>query len=132
MKTKTPKFLCGLMLAAALSTPAAAQTAAAPVASSDPIVQGRAAQREANRAYAAALLKAYADRNAKVHAAVEAAVKEADEKGKDPLVAKRDADAKARKATQAEYDAQLKKAADERKQALAEADKLTKAGQSAR
>lgn len=121
MKTKFAILFHTLVLAA---SPALAQTAPA---SSDPIVQARAAQREANRVYAVALLKAYTDRSAKINASVEAAIKDADEKGKDPLVAKRNADAKAHKATQAEYDAALKKAAAERKAALAEADKKLKA-----
>jgi len=53
-----------------------------------------------------------------VTAAVEAAVKDADAKGKDPLVAKRDAAAKATKATQAGYDANLKKLKADHKAAL--------------
>jgi hypothetical protein len=123
MKTTTLKLLSTCLLSAAVAGPAAARTAAPAAASNDPVVQARAAQREANRVYAMALIRAYADSSAKVNAAVEAAIKDADEKGKDPLVAKRDADAEARKATQAEYDAQLKKAAADRKAALAEADK---------
>jgi hypothetical protein len=128
VKTKTLQLILSCALAAAAASPALAQTAAPPASSNDPVVQARMGQREANAAYASGLIKAHADRSAKVHAAVEAAVKEADEKGKDPLVAKRDADAKARKATQAEYDAQLKKLADARKAAMAEADKKMKAG----
>ena len=126
MKTKTMVLLHTLMFAAGAVF--AQTTATLPsTASNDPGVRGRAAQREANSAYAGALLKAYADRGAKVNAAVEAAVKDADAKGKDPLVAKRNADAKARKDTQAEYDAALKKAADARKAATAAADNKLKA-----
>jgi hypothetical protein len=128
VKTKTLQLLLACALVAAAASPALAQSAAPAPSSNDPIVQARALQREANAKYAAGLIKAHADRSAKVHEAVAAAVKEADEKGKDPLVAKRDADAKAHKATQAEYDAQLKKLADERKAAMAEADKKMKAG----
>jgi hypothetical protein len=120
MKTKIALLLPTLVLAV---SPALAQTAPA---SNDPVVQARAEQRAANATYASALLTAYAERGKKVNAAVEAAVKEATEKDKDPLVAKRDADAKARKATQAEYDAALKKAADERNAAMAAADKKLK------
>ena len=97
MKTKTLQLILSCALAAAAASPALAQTAAPPASSNDPVVQARMGQREANAAYASGLIKAHADRSAKVHAAVEAAVKEADEKGKDPLVAKRDADAKARR-----------------------------------
>jgi hypothetical protein len=92
-------------------------------ASSDPVVQMRMEQREANGKYAAGLLLAYSDRQAKVSAAVEAAVKDADAKGKDPLVAKRDAHAKATKATEAEYEAKLKSLKAERDAALAAANK---------
>lgn len=88
----------------------------------------RAQQRAANDAYAKGLLAAYQDRQKKVAAAVETAVNEAKAAGKDPLVAKRDADAKATKATQAEYDAQLKTLAADRKAALAAAEKTGKGG----
>lgn len=114
------------VIAFTFAMPALAQTAA-PAAAKDPFVQLREDQRAANAAYAAALINLYADRSQKVQAAVEAAVKDADAKGKDPLVAKRDAEAKTRKATQADYDAALKKAAAERKTAMAEADKRFKA-----
>lgn len=132
MNNRITSVLSATLLAAALSAPALAQTpAAAPAApaaaSNDPIVQGRAIKREANKAFAMALLKAHSERSAKVNAAIEAAIKEADEKGKDPLVAKRDAEAKANKATQAEWDAAVKKASAERKVAVAEADKKFKA-----
>ena len=90
-------------------------------------MQLREAQRTANAAYVSALLAAYDERHKKKSAAVEAAMKDADAKGKDPLVAKRDADAKAHKATQGEYDAALKKAGDERRAALDSADKKFKA-----
>lgn len=118
-----------IALAAAFAAPACAQTAATQATTSnDPIVQMRAQQRAANDAYAKGLIAAYQDRQKKVAAAVETAVVEANVAGKDPLVAKRDADAKATKATQAEYDAQLKKLADDRKAALAAAEKTGKGG----
>jgi hypothetical protein len=115
-----------IALAAALAAPAFAQAPA--TTSNDPIVQMRAQQRAANDAYAKGLIAAYQDRQKKVGAAVESAVNEANAAGKDPLVAKRDADAKATKATQAEYDAQLKKLAEDRKAALAAAEKTGKGG----
>jgi hypothetical protein len=132
MSIRIPSLVSATLLAAALSAPTLAQTpaaapAAAPAApaaaSNDPIVQGRALKREANKVFANALLKAHSERSAKVNAAIETAIKEANEKGKDPLVAKRDAEAKANKATQAEWDAAVKKALAERKAAVAEADK---------
>ena len=125
----TKKLLSTLALAFAVGHAgvALAQSTAQATASNDPIVQLREAQRTANAAYVSALLIAYDERHKKKSAAVEAAMKEADAKGKDPLVAKRDADAKAHKATQAEYDAALKKAGDERRAALDAADKKFKA-----
>jgi hypothetical protein len=120
------RALTALFLGACLMVSAQSQTAAPAAVSNDPVVQLRADQRAANSAYGAALLNNYSERGKKVQAAVDSAVKEAVEKGKDPLVAKRDADAKARKATQADYDAAIKKAGDERKAALAAADKKFK------
>lgn len=111
--------LAVIVAVAALGGPAFAQAPA----SSDPVVQMRMEQREANGKYAAGLLQAYADRHAKISAAVEAAVKDADAKGQDPLVAKRDAHAKATKATEAEYEARLKALKKEHDAALAAAKK---------
>jgi hypothetical protein len=115
------KYLTSLAVLAAIGTSAYAQ-AQAP-ASTDPIVQMRMEEREANAKYAAGLLQAYSERQSKVSAAVEAAVKDADAKGKDPLVAKRDAHAKAMKATEADYEAKLKSLKAERDAALAAAKK---------
>jgi hypothetical protein len=112
------KHLAVIIAVAALSGPVFAQ---APAASSDPIVQMRMEQREANARYTAGLLQAYSERQSKVSAAVEAAVKDADAKGKDPLIANRDSHAKAMKATQADYDAKLKALKKERDAALAAA-----------
>jgi hypothetical protein len=84
-----------------------------------------ALQRAANEAYAKGLIAAYPDRQKKIGSAVETALNEATAAGKDPLVAKRDAHAKA---TQAEYDAQLKRLATERKTAMAAAEKTGKGG----
>lgn len=96
-------------LVAALGAAAFTHSAVAQApASSDPIVQMRMAEREANAKYAAGLLQAYSERQSKISATVEAAVKDADAKGKDPLVAKRDAHAKATKATEADYEAKVK------------------------
>ena len=116
------KFVAITYIAAVLGGAAIAPSAIAQApASADPIVQMRAEQREANAKYAANLLLAYSERQSKVSAAVEAAVKDADAKGKDPLVAKRDAHAKAMKATEAEYEAKLKTLKKERDTALAAA-----------
>jgi hypothetical protein len=115
------KYLTSLAVLAAIGTSAYAQ-AQAP-ASTDPIVQMRMEEREANAKYAAGLLQAYSERQSKVTAAVEAAVKDADAKGKDPLVAKRDAHAKAIKATEADYEAKLKSLKADRDAALTAAKK---------
>lgn len=106
-----------LAIAVALAALTGSALAQAP-ASTDPVVQMRAVEREANAKYSSGLLQAYNDRQAKVSAAVDAAVKDADAKGKDPLVAKRDAHDKATKATQAEYDAKLKALKKERDDAI--------------
>ena len=113
------KYLTTLAVLAAIGTSAYAQAPA----STDPIVQMRMEEREANAKYAAGLLQAYSERQSKVTAAVEAAVKDADAKGKDPLVAKRDAHAKAMKATEADYEAKIKALKSEHNAALAAAKK---------
>jgi len=123
----TRTLIATAVLSCVLAASALAQSAAPATAPADPIVAVRAEQRAANSAYAQALIKAHSDRSAKVDAAVVAAVKDADAKGADPLVAKRNAEAKARKATQAEYDTALKAASADRKAALAAADKKLKA-----
>ncbi len=113
------KFLAATAVFAALTGSAFVQSAIAQApASTDPIVQMRMAEREANAKYSSGLLQAYSERQSKVSAAVEAAVKDADAKGKDPLVAKRDAHAKAMKATDAEYEAKLKALKKERDAAV--------------
>lgn len=112
--------LASLALAATLSS-AAAQTAPA---SNDPIVQSPMAQREANRAYTEGLLKAYVERNEKVNKAVEQAVRNADAKGTDPLVAKREAHAQALKATEPEYEARIRALQEQHRAALAQAAAL--------
>jgi hypothetical protein len=113
-------FLLAVALSGALVGTAGAQSAPA---SSDPIVQARAEEREASGVYASKLLAAWSERHKKINAAVEEATKKAAETGKDPLVAKRDAIAKAEKATKPEYDAALKAATDEYKAKMKAAQK---------
>ena len=108
------KLLAAVVAFAALTGSALAQAPA----STDPVVQMRMVEREANAKYAAGLLQVYSERQSKVSAAVEAAVKDADAKGKDPLVAKRDAHAKATKATEADYEAKVKALKKERDDAI--------------
>lgn len=113
-----------VLMSAAMTSAVHAQVGpVAQSASSDPVVQMREAQRQANATYSAKLLEAYAERHKKIEAAVVAAVKDADAAGKDPLVAKRDAHAKATKATEAEYEAKLKQLKAEHRAALDAAKK---------
>jgi hypothetical protein len=118
--TAAPAFAQG-------TAPAPAAPAAAPAASGDPIVERRTAVRAADMAFIDGLLKVERERDAKVSAAGEAAAKAAAEKGKDPLVAKRDAEAKARKAGEKDHDAKVKALKAERKAAVDAADKKFKA-----
>jgi len=112
-----------LALALALTDGSGAFAQSAPAASTDPIVQRRADEKAAKAVYGDALMQAYTARNEKVTAQVTAAVKKASESGADPLVAKRDANAKAMKATQPEYDAAVKKASKDYRTAMAAARK---------
>lgn len=125
-----------LALLAAFSATAIAQStapapasapAAAPAASGDPIVARRTAVRAADEAFIDGYLKAERERDAKVSAAGEAAAKDAAAKGKDPLVAKRDAEAKTKQATQKDLDAKIKALKADRKAAVDAADKKFKA-----
>lgn len=69
---------------------------------------------------------AEADRKAQVSEAVDAAAQDPANKGNDSRVVKRDAKAKAMKATKGDHDAKLKALADKRKQSGAAADKKIK------
>jgi hypothetical protein len=89
--------------------------------SGDPIVQSRMQQRDANATYNATVAEARKQRDAKINAAGEAAVKDAKASGKDPLVARRDARSKARRESQADFDAAVAAARKERDAARAQA-----------
>jgi hypothetical protein len=115
--TKTPLLITALLVA--LAGPVHAQA----TASNDPIVQMRAEQRAANKTYAEKKHSARADRDAKIKAAVDSAVADAKAQGKDPLVAKRDATAKAKAATRADYEATMKTLKQEHDAAMAAAKK---------
>ena len=116
-----------IALLAALSGPALAQGTAAPSAkSSDATVQMRAERRVANEAFNKGKDAAQAERDAKVKAAVDAALKDPSAKGKDPLVVQREAKAKAMKQAKPEYDAKIKQLSAERKAAFATAEKKYK------
>jgi hypothetical protein len=114
--------LSGLAYAQAPATrPAPAKAEAA--APTDPIVQQRLEEREARKIYNEKVAAARKDRDARMKPAVDKAVQEAKAQGKDPLVAKRDAEKKAREATRAEYSAVVKAAAGERDASIAAARK---------
>ena len=83
----------------------------------------RAEVRAANKRYDEAVSASQKARMTKVNAAVAAAEQQAKTQGKDPLVARRDAKAKAMAATKAEFDAIEKPAAAERNAAQAAARK---------
>ena len=114
--------LSGLASAQAPATkPAPAKAEAA--APTDPIVQQRLEEREARKIYNEKVAAARKDRDAKIKPAVDKAVQDSKAQGKDPLVAKRDAEKKAREATKAEYSATVKAAAQERDASIAAARK---------
>lgn len=105
--------------AAPMAAPAPAAKATAPAAkaatpSTDPIVQSRMARRDADAAFSKAQAAARKERDDKVNAAVEAALKDPKNARKDPQVVRRDARSQARAATRADYDAAIKVARTER------------------
>ncbi len=115
-------------LLAALGGPALAQGTAAPAAkSSDATVQMRDERRAANEAFNKGRDAAQAERNAKVRAAVDDAMKDPGAKGKDPLVVQREARSRAMKQTKPEFDARIKQLTAERRAAFAEIDKKHRA-----
>jgi hypothetical protein len=114
---KTPLIIAALLAALAGSVHAQA------TASTDPIVQMREQQRAANATFSQKRSALRAERDAQVAAAADAAGKEATAKGRDPLVARRDATTKARSATKADFDAKMKVITQERNAARAAAAK---------
>jgi hypothetical protein len=111
-----------------MAAPAPAAKAAAPAASSaaskDPIVASRMARRDADAAFSKAQAAARKERDDKVNAAVDAALKDPKNAGKDKMVLRRDTRAQARAATQADFDAAIKAARTERDAARAAAARL--------
>jgi hypothetical protein len=111
-----------LMIAALLASLAGSVHAQA-TASTDPIVQMREQQRAANATFNQKRAALRAERNAQIATAADAAAKEATANGRDPAVARRDATAKARSATQADFNAKMKVITQERNEARAAAAK---------
>ena len=77
--------------------------------------------RDANEVYRQAVATANKERDAKVRAAVDSAVKDAEKTGRDPIVARRNATTEARRATRADFDAAVSAARKERSAARAAA-----------
>ena len=118
--------VCTVVLLAILAGPAHAQTPASTAAKSDDaVVQTRMKRKSASDTYSSAVAAARKERDAKVTAAVDAAVKDATATGKDPIVARRNATSAARKATKADYDAAVRAAKKERDAAYAAAGKTS-------
>jgi hypothetical protein len=113
----------GLAFAQAPAAKTAAPAKSEAAASTDPIVQQRNEEREARKIYNQKVAAARKDRDARMKPAVDKAVQEAKAQGKDPLVAKRDAEKKAREASKAEYTSAVKAAAEERDASVAAARK---------
>jgi hypothetical protein len=110
---------------APMAAPPPAAKAAAPAAksgaSTDPIVASRMARRDADAAFSKAEAAARKQRDDKVNAAVEAALKDPKNAGKDKQVLRRETRAQARAATRADFDAAIKAARTERDAARAAA-----------
>jgi hypothetical protein len=84
------------------------------------------ARRDADAAFSKAQTAARKERDDKVNAAVEAALKDPKNARKDPQVVRRDARSQARAATRADYDAAIKVARAERDAARVAAAGLAK------
>lgn len=113
--------ICAVTALTVLAGSAYAQTSASSVNSSDPIVQMRMKKRDANEVYKKSVAAAGKERDAKVKAAVDSAVADAQKTGKDPIVARRNATSQAKKTTKAEYDAAVSAAKKQRDTAYAAA-----------
>lgn len=111
---KTPLIVATLLVALG-----GAVHAQAP-APTDPIVQMRAEEKVVQKTYDEKKKALDEPRDAKVRAAGDKAAKDATAKGQDPLVARRDAEAKVKSSTKADYDAKLKVLKKERDQSLAQ------------
>ena len=113
--------VCAFTALAVMIGSVQAQTNAARTNSTDPVVQSRMQNRDANEVYRQAVATANKERDAKVSAAVDAAVKDAEKTGKDPIVARRNARTEARRATKPDHDAAISAARKERSAARAAA-----------
>jgi hypothetical protein len=96
-----------LLLCAALCAPTLAQPA------EDPVVQARAEKRALRADYAARLVELDKAYDARFRAAVAEALRDPALQDKDPLVAKREAEARVKRRMKADYDAQVRALHDE-------------------
>ena len=108
-----------LVVAALLTTLAGSVHAQAPAAK-DPVVQLRAEEDAVRKTHATKKDALDAPRDAQVKAAGDKAAKDAQAKGQDPLVARRDAETKVKSSTQADYEAKLKVLDQQRDASLAD------------
>lgn len=106
-----------LLIATLLAALAGTVHAQAP-APTDPIVQMRAEENAVRKTYADKKRALDKPHDAKIRAAGDKAAADATAKGQEPGVARRDAEAKVRAETKAEYDTRLKALKQERDQAL--------------
>ena len=118
-----------LLIAALLAALAGTVQAQAP-ASTDPVVQLRAEQKAVDKTYAAKKKAIDSERKASVKAAGDKAAAEAKAKGAEEGIARRDAEAKIKSATKADYDAKVKALKNERDTATAEIKKKYPAAKS--
>jgi hypothetical protein len=93
----------------------------AATASTDPVVVMRAEQRAARTAFNNATRSLRAERATAVKAAEDKAMAEARAAGKDPLVARRNANRQATEATRSDFEAKMKAHTETRRTALAAA-----------
>ena len=111
-----------LLIATLLSALAGSVQAQAP-APTDPIVQMRTEQKAVDKDYSDKKKALDSERKAKVKAAGDKAAAEAKAKGGEEGVARRNAEAKVKSATKADYDTKLKALKQERDAATAEIKK---------
>ena len=126
---KKPTLMIAALLVALAGT-VQAQAPAAPAAPADPIVQMRLEMKEVDKAYSDKRSALSKERRAKVKAAGDAAAADAKAKGSEPGVAKRDAEAKVRASTKADYDSKLKVLKKEHSDAVAAVKKKYPAAKS--
>ncbi|MGY4829693.1 hypothetical protein ACVNIS_14055 [Sphaerotilaceae bacterium SBD11-9] len=97
-----------LMIAMLLAALAGSAQAQAPAAEADPAVQMRLEKKEVDKTFSEKKKALNSERMTKVKAAGDTAAAEAQAKGKEPGIARRDAEARVKAATKAEHDTKMK------------------------